>query len=368
MLRVRVPPRCGSEDTRRFTGVSNPSESCSNIDGHGDAWYPESWIHPITKMDKDGHREPADVEASYPRSAGRGRPMTRPLVTTPPMTASAMHLGDLSVIALYDGSRVGDPAQTYATVSASGGAGGSRGMSPVDWRDLGHLLTPDGMLEMTFGGFLVRSASSHRLVIIDTGVGPNAPGLNGGHLLDSLSRAGYKPSDVTDVVFTHLPRDHTGFAAEHGRPTFPNAVYRCDVRDLDHFYGTDKTITDNLTAVADRFETWDSDRTVAPGIDVRPMPGHTPGSSVVVLSSGSHRAMLLGDVVHCLAELLYDEWAGLADVDPVQALRVRNALAKELESGETLVASGHFPGLQFGRLWRAAAARALSCESRSVVI
>ena len=51
-------------------------------------------------------------------------------------------------------------------------------------------------------------------------------------------------------------------------------------------------------------------------------------STIVVISSGTDRAMLLGDVVHCPVELLDDEWAGMGDVDPELAKRTRNALAQ----------------------------------------
>jgi hypothetical protein len=54
--------------------------------------------------------------------------------------------------------------------------------------------------------------------------------------------------------------------------------------------------------------------------------------------------------MHCPAELLDDERAGLADMDPVLAGRVRVALAKELEQQDAVVAPAHFPGLSFGRL------------------
>jgi glyoxylase-like metal-dependent hydrolase (beta-lactamase superfamily II) len=269
------------------------------------------------------------------------------------VSVGRVQLGDLTVTPLFDGRHLSDPARTYAGFAPpEDGSGGLQGIATEDWLDFGHLLTADGQLEITFGGFLVRTASG-RLVLVDTGVGPQeASGLEGGKLLDSLASAGHAPGDVTDVVFTHLHRDHTGYAVRDGRATFPNATYRCDVRDWDHFVGVDEVITANVSAIANRLETWDADGTIAPGVDVRPMPGHTPGSTVVVLSSGGQRALLLGDVVHCPAELVDDEWAGMADVDPVQAKRVRNALAQELETGDTLAASGHFPGLQFGRLWR----------------
>jgi glyoxylase-like metal-dependent hydrolase (beta-lactamase superfamily II) len=79
-------------------------------------------------------------------------------------------------------------------------------------------------------------------------------------------------------------------------------------------------------------------------------PGHTPGSTILVVSSGTDRAMLLGDVVHCPVQLIEDEWGGLGDVDPELARRTRVALARELEGSDIPVAAAHFPGMQFGRL------------------
>src|SRR5262249_57867895 len=98
------------------------------------------------------------------------------------------------------------------------------------------------------------------------------------------------------------------------------------------------------------FETWDGGGGALPGIDVLAAPGHTPGSTVMVISSGTARAMLLGDVVHCPVQLVDDEWAGLFDVDPALARRTRTALARELEGRDIPVAAAHFPGMQFGRL------------------
>jgi glyoxylase-like metal-dependent hydrolase (beta-lactamase superfamily II) len=95
---------------------------------------------------------------------------------------------------------------------------------------------------------------------------------------------------------------------------------------------------------------WDRSGPVLPGLDAMVAPGHTPGSTIIVLSSGAARAMLLGDVVHCPVELLDDEWAGIGDVDPALAARTRVALNRELEGTDVPVAAAHFPGLQFGKL------------------
>ena len=161
--------------------------------------------------------------------------------------------------------------------------------------------------------------------------------------------------EVTDVLFTHLHEDHIGWAVRDGHITFPRATYRASQADVDHFV-TDQQRNEAeghvLDIIGAHIAPWatGSQTTIVPGIDQFAAPGHTPGSSVVVLSSGDQRAMLLGDVVHCPVQLVDDEWAGLFDVDPALARRTRNALARELEGDPTLVAGTHFPGIQFGRL------------------
>jgi glyoxylase-like metal-dependent hydrolase (beta-lactamase superfamily II) len=216
-------------------------------------------------------------------------------------------------------------------------------------------LTPDGLLTVQYGGFLVRSGD--RVILVDTGFGP----VLGGQLLDSLRAAGLGPEDVTDVLLTHLHADHVGWTTNDEKPVFANAVYRCHERDWEHFVvqesdeymraelGLPKAC-ERLAPAAQLVETFDRDVTLAPGVDVRHAPGHTPGSTVVVLSGGGGTAMLLGDVLHCPAELLSDDWEMLADVDPLLARRTREAFARELEGSDVPVAAAHFPGLQFGRL------------------
>lgn len=152
------------------------------------------------------------------------------------------------------------------------------------------------------------------------------------------------------MVLTHLHFDHVGWTTRKGAVVFENATYRCDRRDWEHFVGPDPGATRKLLPLESRLETWDGSGTLLPGMDTMAAPGHTPGSTILVLSSGTDRALLLGDVVHCPVELLDDEWAGMADVDPELALRTRVALARELEGSDVPVAASHFPEMQFGRL------------------
>jgi glyoxylase-like metal-dependent hydrolase (beta-lactamase superfamily II) len=205
------------------------------------------------------------------------------------------------------------------------------------------------MLELALGGFLV--PAGNRLVLIDTGLGDLQRGaFAGGRLLDSLAALGVRPENVTDVVLTHLHFDHVGWTTRQGEIVFPNATYRCDRRDWEHFVGPDPGATKKLSPLENRLETWDSSGPLFPGVDTLTAPGHTPGSTIIVLSSGAERAMLLGDVVHCPVELVDDEWAGMGDVDPALARRTRATLARELEGADVPAVAAHFPGMEFGRL------------------
>ena len=229
------------------------------------------------------------------------------------------------------------------------------------WLPHKQFLADGNMLEWPVGGFLIRGRD--RLALVDAGAGhvEAAPEM-GGNLLHSLAALGCSPADVTDVVFSHLHFDHIGWSSAEGRPVFSNATYRCHAKDWDHF--VTRGISQGpwaetlrlpptmswLGPVSDRIETWDGNTTVLPGIDVLDAPGHTPGSTVVVVSSGAERAALLGDAVHCPAELIESEWQALGDVDPALAKRTREALAREFEGTNVPIAAPHFPGMQFGRL------------------
>jgi glyoxylase-like metal-dependent hydrolase (beta-lactamase superfamily II) len=230
------------------------------------------------------------------------------------------------------------------------------GMPVEAWEPHQQFLTSDAEVELALGGFLVRTGD--RVVLVDLGVGTGTRTFRGGAFLDNLARAGVRADEVTDVVFSHLHFDHVGWAAhDDGRPVFEHATYRCDQRDWDFFMSPEAAddhmlsmSAPRLRPLASRMEFWSGGGTLLPGLDLMMAPGHTPGSTIMVLSSGVERAMLLGDVVHCPVELLDDEWAGLGDVDPALARRTKNALARELEGEDIPVAAAHFPGMQFGRL------------------
>ena len=88
-----------------------------------------------------------------------------------------------------------------------------------------------------------------------------------------------------------------------------------------------------------------------PGITAVPAPGHTPGSTVLVVSDGENRLMLLGDVAHVPVQLLETGWETPWDVDPGLARRTREAVVRAAAGDKSVWLVGtHFPGMRAGRL------------------
>jgi glyoxylase-like metal-dependent hydrolase (beta-lactamase superfamily II) len=263
-------------------------------------------------------------------------------------------------------------------------------------------LNGDGTWRMDIGAFVVRSGD--RLVLLDAGAGPSDGAvysptiatcvedidrgvlsylrsmgrdddqilaqlqsyacmhIRHGSLGANLAQLGLAPEDFTDIVLSHLHHDHIGWVSKDAKPYFPNATVRCERRDADFFLAPDHDDSfyrwmsnaapteERMAPVLDRLELWDADTTVAPGIDCRFAPGHTPGSCLVVLSSGPERALVLGDTVHCPLELTLPEFALMSDMDQALADRTRDMIRRELDDGATVASAPHFSGLRFGRL------------------
>jgi glyoxylase-like metal-dependent hydrolase (beta-lactamase superfamily II) len=263
-----------------------------------------------------------------------------------------MKVGDIEVLPVLDGTG----REVAAEVLSRPGVADA-------WACHAEHVGADGVLTLPLGGFLVRTGE--RVVLVDAGVG----GINngkyvGGEFLDSLRAHGVAPEDVTDVVFTHLHFDHVGWSTRKGVVVFPNATYRAHAADWAHFVTEgdgrqppDPGAVRKLSPLEPQLELFDASGPLAPGLDARHTPGHTPGSTVYVLSSAGERALLLGDVVHSVVELAEPDWEAVFDVDPVAASAARNQLADEVADTPDLVVGAHFPGLRFGRVLRAGGAR-----------
>ncbi len=151
--------------------------------------------------------------------------------------------------------------------------------------------------------------------------------------------------------------DHVGWASVGGdggyKLRFPNARHVMHRDEWKFWEGKDdhtampmesleKPLRDSVKVVA-------GDEEIVRGVNLVHTPGHTPGHSSVVVTSGDQRVYILGDVLHSPAQFT-EEWACFADTDAAQSKATRDALMKELGRPGTVTAGTHFPNSIFGRV------------------
>jgi len=257
-------------------------------------------------------------------------------------------VGDVVVQPIFDGIAILRPEMF--TVAGS----------PADWTHHHHLVEPDGTLRLPVGAFVVRVGD--RVILLDAGVGETTDVMFEGHaLLANLAAAGIRPDEIDTVVVSHLHDDHYGWLERNGTVTFPNATIHIGAADWDHFVEQERggrRRAARLRCVAGQVELIHADGVaIAPGITTRLTPGHTPGHISTVISSGAQRLIVLGDALHCPAQLTETEWQFLYDIDRDLASRTRDELLREAEVPGTAVLPAHFPGMVAARLLPATGTR-----------
>ncbi|WP_327287411.1 MBL fold metallo-hydrolase [Streptomyces sp. NBC_01198] len=216
--------------------------------------------------------------------------------------------------------------------------------------------TSDGRWVCSIGGFLVESGD--RKILVDLGFGDAVLEVEGfvtaksGRLLANLGAAGLTPAEIDTVVYTHMHADHTGWTATGDALTFANARHLAGPGEVSHWIGRDDEPFSPAGQLpfTSNFEESKDGEIIAPGVEILHAPGHTPGHQCLVISSGTERAMILGDTLHTPAQLQEPDLSFMFDVDPVQARRWREDIVAKLAATGTTVGACHFSGSAFGRV------------------
>lgn len=266
-----------------------------------------------------------------------------------PSPVQSVRVGDIEITYLPDGEGHFVPTQMFPASNTDAWAAHER------WLD------EAGRVATTLGGFLIRSGD--RTVLVDLGIGPvemDVPDfawVRSGALLTNLEQAGVSAADVDTVLYTHMHSDHTGWTTGEGGLTFPNARHLVGDAEIEYWRGNQDDafappVDSVLEPISEHVSITVDGESIAPGVTIRSTPGHTPGHQTVIVSSGSERAIILGDIMHCPAQLTEPDWSVLFDVDPDMARRTREALLDELEGVDVPIGCGHFPEAAFGRIVR----------------
>ncbi|WP_422124329.1 N-acyl homoserine lactonase family protein [Planococcus sp. X10-3] len=122
--------------------------------------------------------------------------------------------------------------------------------------------------------------------------------------------AGINLEDVKIVINTHLHWDHC-----FNNNLFTNAEFYVQKRELNYAmdpieihrpaYEKIPGIIPPWVKVWDRIKIVDGDEEIAPNISVVLLPGHSPGSQGVLVSTGKNKYLLAGDCVDT-----YENWHG----------------------------------------------------------
>lgn len=193
-----------------------------------------------------------------------------------------------------------------------------------------------GSWELDFRCFALRLADG-RSVLVDAGIGPGGSATwtpVPGRLPSLLAEISLAPSDVSAVVLTHLHSDHVGWAVVDGSPYFPNARYVLQRTE----YESVASGTVSPLQSSGLLDLVDGRSVVAPGVEVVPTPGHTPGHQSVLVGTG---LVLTGDVLVHEVQLADPEVAYAYESDPELARLTRLELLADARSRGALLGTSH---------------------------
>jgi glyoxylase-like metal-dependent hydrolase (beta-lactamase superfamily II) len=199
--------------------------------------------------------------------------------------------------------------------------------------------------------FLVRTPVG--VVLIDAGVGAFGPYRPWTESVPD-AWAGVDAGSVDHVVMTHLHADHAGGGVVEGSPRFPNAVYHVHIGDWLHFGAEEKIGGYHARAALAVVEEMGMlslgglDGEIVPGVEVRHMPGHTPGHRGVVIRDGGDGLLIAGDLLHLPVQVEHPEWPSSHDDDPAIGSASRRLALWRAQQEGWWVAAGHF-ARPFGR-------------------
>ncbi|NOV21861.1 MBL fold metallo-hydrolase [Ensifer adhaerens] len=266
----------------------------------------------------------------------------------------AVRVGEIEVLVISDGILT-PPAESMAT--------------NADPADRGAWLDERFLSQVAFDWALnaVVVRSGDQTILIDSGLGEEYPDFpRAGQFVQRLEAAGVDLASVTDVVLTHMHFDHVGGLLVEGvkERLGPDLRVHLSAAEAEFWKSPDfsrtamppvladlarKASLEFLNAYRSNLRTFSEQSEVAPGVVVARTGGHTPGHSVVRISSGGERLMFGGDALFPVS-FDHPEWHNGFEHDPEEATRVRLRLMKELAKTGSLLVSTHMPFPSVGRV------------------
>jgi glyoxylase-like metal-dependent hydrolase (beta-lactamase superfamily II) len=220
---------------------------------------------------------------------------------------------------------------------------------------------PAGSLNIPYSPIVVNTGS--KLIVFDTGTGQaNFTTSNGvaGQFHSNLAAAGIDAKAVDTVIISHYHPDHVnGLVMADGSLGFPNAeilvpatenkfwmddgeMSRAPAGRMEGLFKNNRRVFSG--DVLKRVKTYDAGKEIAPGITSVATPGHTPGHTSYVLSSGGKTLFVQADVTN--VPFLFARnpgWHASFDQDGKLAEETRRKTYDMLAADKMMVQGFHYP-------------------------
>ncbi len=256
-------------------------------------------------------------------------------------------LGDLTITALYDGMFSPpmdvitgvDVADATATLQQN-----FRPVPPV----------------LTICAFLIRHPGG--LALVDTGSADKF-GPGHGHLIGNMATLGIQPGEIDTILLTHVHVDHAGGLTDSDwQPLYLNAEIVLNSVERDFWAAETHPVsermkkaqalaTGSLKPYQDRLRGVANGQEALPGMRLLALPGHTPGHSGWMLSSGRESMLIWGDVIHMPGlQFARPEATVIYDLDPAKAASSRTRALDMATTDRFRVAGPHMDFPSFGHV------------------
>jgi len=197
-----------------------------------------------------------------------------------------------------------------------------------------------------------------KYVMVDSGSGVGQWQANATNLPSNMKTAGIDRGQISTILVSHFHPDHVWGLMEKGTnaAVFPNA--ELIVSSTEYKWWTEPGRVEKLPEgrkpagkrIGDVFPTWknwklvEDNAEVAPGVRLLAAPGHTPGHSAFLVTSGKDQLMVSNDAMYVPALLApHPDWQGAYDQDGATAVTTRRKLMDRVIADKMMVCGAHFP-------------------------
>jgi glyoxylase-like metal-dependent hydrolase (beta-lactamase superfamily II) len=250
-------------------------------------------------------------------------------------------VGDIEVTAVHDGS-FAIPTQNFVrnAEQAQVDQAAQEAFMPQ-----GQIVIPITTLVLNQGG---------RITLLDTSRG-NAPN---GNWMANFRTAGFDPAQVNTIIISHFHGDHIGgIRGQDGAATFPNAEVMVPTPEWA-FWMDDARMNQAPEAQRGGFQNarrifgpmakdvkqYEPGKELITGVTSVAAPGHTPGHTTFMISSGNGKLMVMSDTTNHPALFVRNpDWSAVFDMNADEARATRRKMLDMAASERAQVAFYHAP-------------------------